>query len=67
MTIKELTLLSDNLAETKQFYTRILGLPIVSEKHLPFLLPPAQPSFVLNNLQTYGHTIILHLIYPTRR
>ena len=26
MTIKELTLLSDNLAETKQFYTRILGL-----------------------------------------
>lgn len=32
MTIKELTLLSDNLAETKQFYARILGLPIVSEK-----------------------------------
>ncbi|NBB21162.1 hypothetical protein GVN20_17485 [Runella sp. CRIBMP] len=31
MTIKELTLLSDNLAETKQFYARILGLPIVSE------------------------------------
>jgi len=53
MTIKELTLLSDNLAETKQFYTRILGL--------------AQPSFVLNNLQTYTHGIILHLIYPTCR
>lgn len=32
MTIKELTLLSDNLAETKQFYTRILGLSIVSEE-----------------------------------
>ncbi|RDB05595.1 VOC family protein [Runella aurantiaca] len=32
MIIKELTLLSDNLAETKQFYTRILGLRIVGEE-----------------------------------
>ncbi len=31
MIIKELTLLSDNLAATKQFYTRILGLSIVNE------------------------------------